>query len=128
VKIVCDCKNCLRNYDWTDQCEVPACGIPYKENEQYIKNTPENFNKRCDDKDIKLLSDLDIEGYKFIRNNAHWIHFTDETGTMVLGHSYDLNKNGDCYFYKTLPYCFIWVLRTRQFLNKIWFKLFLKFN
>jgi len=123
-----DCSNCLRSYDWTNQCEVPACGIPYKIGVNYFKNTEDNFTNHVNDLKARVLSRCDIQGYNFIKTNANWIHFADKNGKKVLGHSYDLNKNGDCYFYKTLPKYLLWLLRVRQFLNKTWFKLFLKFD
>lgn len=123
-----DCKNCLRNYDWTDQCEVPACGIPYKQGVEHFRNKDFNFENHINDLEAKRLSKYDEQGYNFIKDNAYWIHFTDETGTKLIGHSNDLNKNRDCYFYKTLPNYLLWLLRTRQLFNKIWFKLYLKFN
>ena len=122
------CKNCLRSYDWTDQCEVPASGIPYKNGVEYFTNKDLNFENHINDPKSILLSKFDIAGFDFIKNNAKWIHFANESGTKLLGHSYDLNKNNDCYFYKTVPIYLLWLLRIKQILNKTWFKLYLKFN
>lgn len=115
---MCKCENCLRSYDWTDQCNVPACGIPYKKGTQYFTNKNSNFEEHVKDAKSIVLSKYDEKGYDFIKNNSKWIHFTDETGKQVIGQRFTLNKNEDCYFYKTLPKRLLWILRIRQCFNK----------
>lgn len=89
------CKNCVRWYGFTDQCEIPSCGI--SNDSEFAKATGKEV-------------DADIEGQNFIKNHLRFIHFCDSKHKKIYGHPTELNKYNDCYFYKTVPKFLRWLI------------------
>ena len=91
------CKDCVRLYDhFTDQCEVPACGLDYEtdDHDKRLKFAeaaglpiPENFSL------------VDEEGAAFLKTHLQYLNFCGHK-TKVIGHPTELNVNHDCYFFK----------------------------
>lgn len=93
------CKNCLRWYrDYTDQCNIPDCGISYKEKIDF-NIAIGNINKYYDSDGLKFIEKNLKPPYTLCGSLTHKIY----------GKPSLLNKNNDCYFYLGLPKGFRWL-------------------
>ena len=92
------CKNCARLYDnFTDQCNIPACGL------DHAVNNLEKRSKFAEAAGLPVvppnLSVVDEEGAAFLTTHLKHIIFSRDT-TEVFGYPTELNVNHDCYFFK----------------------------
>lgn len=91
------CKNCIRWYSTkADQCEIPSCDYfsKNKGNEAFYQAVGIDNKRNLFEK----------EGLEFIKSHMRFIHGNERK---IYGKPSELNKNNDCYFYKTLSIKFL---------------------